>query len=405
MARITGGPRRLIVLIFLAHLLVGFLVYKLLQPESSESSMSMVDAKDRKHGTWNTNSLSLLKGIQDQKTTNAEPPDLPALTDVRIPAKPVVTGISAYGFTDKDLKDRKEEIFLHLPLAHVDTDKKFVLASLNSRPGSLGEYVRGQAVLAYSLKKHLGRQDVVLILFYLENTLQDLEMQYLVRAGWDMLVMLPNLLPMKLPSRESYAALFAKLWIFAMDQFETVVLLDADMMATDDIGELFYDRRSEKIYFAACRDNMFGNWVTDINAGLLLVHPNVTVFRHLINTAMEEWNSYETEQAEQGFLNYFIRHKCPSCLKRLSMDYNANYVVYQNYPDLWEGQANKIIHFTTQKPFYMTSTNIEDHAPNTPLRLWLENEEALHLSMHDFEIQLQQEAMDDGKHKINPLVS
>lgn len=310
-------------------------------------------------------SLTIPPRVEESHAVPIKPRPKPPMKSIPPPVSWVIS------FTAEQLENRKYSILSQLPLDRVSTNKPFVIATLSSQ-NNTPNHRRAQEVLGYSIKKYLERDDVDLMVLYLEGTLTKEDKIALRKAGWDHVLEIPPFWPMRLSMEPRFKPLMAKLWIYALEQFETVLLLDSDMLVTADIGELFYDKKKPAIKLAACRDNGFGEWTSDINAGLLLVHPNTSVFKEMTKAAIDEWNQWNPQNAEQSFLNYYLQsHHCneTSCLQRLPMDYNANYVIWQHYPEIWDGLASKIVHFTTVKPHLMPHSDTEG-----PIRLWTDLE-------------------------------
>jgi len=72
---------------------------------------------------------------------------------------------------------------------------------------------------------------------------------------------------------------------------------------------------------------MFGTDVT-INAGVLLVRPNATVFDTLRRAYIADRDQYSVLYAEQDLLNYYYHHE----FMKLSELYNLNSAVFINSP-------------------------------------------------------------------------
>lgn len=283
-------------------------------------------------------------------------------------------------FSPAEISLHISEIFSHLPLPRIPSHKKYAIVTLNSEPNK-PTYHRAQLVLAFSITKHLSRDDVDLVYLYFNGTLNDQARAELAQVGWQYFLQVDKIMPLRQSYVSHFRALFSKLWTLTLEQYETVLYLDSDTLVTTDIGELFWAKRLPSIFFAASRDNMFGKWVSDINAGVLLVHPNTTVFKILITTAAEDYDKWDPDSSEQSFLNYYVTTKCPSCLKRLPMDYNANTVIHQHYPDLWAGMANSIVHYAIDKPFLYNPKWCPDPKQKRqlsgPVHMWLDMEEEM----------------------------
>ena len=91
---------------------------------------------------------------------------------------------------------------------------------------------------------------------------------------------------------------YSKLQLWSMTQFDKVVYMDSDMMAVQNIDNLFeeYDE------FSAVVDAYPGIF----NTGIFLLEPNLTTYNNLIST-YKEVESYNV--GDQGYLNWYFGRK------------------------------------------------------------------------------------------------
>nr|6MW5_A Chain A, UDP-galactose:glucoside-Skp1 alpha-D-galactosyltransferase [Globisporangium ultimum]6MW8_A Chain A, UDP-galactose:glucoside-Skp1 alpha-D-galactosyltransferase [Globisporangium ultimum] len=141
---------------------------------------------------------------------------------------------------------------------------------------------------------------------------------------------------------------YTKLHIFAMDDFEQIVYIDADAIVLQNVDELF-DRSTS---FAAAPDVFPPD---RFNAGVLVIRPNKQLFADLLAKA-KELKSYDG--GDTGFLNAFFPKWFESdAASRLPFGYNAQRTMYWlvngKNPGYWNAvQPLKILHYSSNpKPW------------------------------------------------------
>ncbi|TMW64578.1 hypothetical protein Poli38472_011458 [Pythium oligandrum] len=141
---------------------------------------------------------------------------------------------------------------------------------------------------------------------------------------------------------------YSKLNIFALEEFEKIVYIDADALVLQNVDELF-DRSSS---FAAAPDVFPPD---RFNAGVLVIQPNTDLFEALVAkaTVLPSYDGGDT-----GFLNAFFPdwfHSDPA--SRLPFGYNAQRTMYwlvnAKNPGYWQAiQPLKILHYSSNpKPW------------------------------------------------------
>lgn len=171
---------------------------------------------------------------------------------------------------------------------------------------------------------------------------------------------------------DSYAnARFAEVWtklaVWRLTDVERVVFLDADMLVTQNMDELFALELAEDQIAAchACRCNPNripsypASWTPNhcaytpgvrgdyLNAGFLVLRPDAGVFADLMAelAAVADLSAYPF--AEQDFLNeHFSGRWVP-----LPYVYNALKTLPFQHPALWDDAAVKNIHYIIDKPW------------------------------------------------------
>ena len=182
--------------------------------------------------------------------------------------------------------------------------------------------------------------------------------------------------------RDSYAnARFAEVWtklaVWRLTEFERLVVLDADMLLTRHMDELFSlelgDGQIAACHACRCNPNHIpsypASWtpegcsythltdqdqITDdpgadgyFNGGILVLEPDARVFDDLVAglAAVEDLTRYPF--AEQDFLNERFRGRW----RALPYVYNALKTLPFQHPGLWDADAVKNIHFIIDKPW------------------------------------------------------
>ena len=190
--------------------------------------------------------------------------------------------------------------------------------------------------------------------------------------------------PLRPPSglRDSYAnARFAEVWtklgVWRLTEFERLVVLDADMLVTRDMDELFdlplADDEIAACHACRCNPNRIpsypASWtpagcaytylegaasdrpveVPDpyFNGGTLVLRPDRGVYDALVRelASVEDLSRYVF--AEQDFLNEHFRGRWVA----LPYVYNALKTLPFQHPGLWDAAAVKNVHFIIDKPW------------------------------------------------------
>jgi alpha-N-acetylglucosamine transferase len=136
---------------------------------------------------------------------------------------------------------------------------------------------------------------------------------------------------------------FVKLRLWELEQFETVVFLDADTLVVQNIDRLF--RYPE---FSAA-PNLYET-LTDfhrLNSGVFVAKPNRQTFDRML--AHLDRPDVFWKRTDQTFLEDFFPdwHGLP-------YTYNTLQYVWFNLPDLWDAKQIRVIHYQYEKPWDAT---------------------------------------------------
>ncbi|CAO96433.1 glycosyltransferase family 8 protein [Erwinia tasmaniensis] len=174
-----------------------------------------------------------------------------------------------------------------------------------------------------------------------------------------------------------FSEVWTKLAVWTLTEFERVAFLDADMLVTQNMDELFSLSLPAGTLAAchACRcnpngiasypadwrpENCFYSWCTGVdhvqqldkvdnylNGGFLLLTPDKTVFAEMLAqlSALDDLSDYLF--AEQDFLNQFYRGRW----QPLPWIYNALKTIPHQHPAAWDISRVKNIHYILDKPW------------------------------------------------------
>lgn len=182
--------------------------------------------------------------------------------------------------------------------------------------------------------------------------------------------------------QESYAnARFAEVWTklaaWTLTDYARVAFLDADMLVTQNMDELFdlplnsgtiaachacrcnperiasypADWTPQNCFYSGYREGSHAEPADQadryLNGGFLLLTPDRAVFDEMMAqlAALDDLSGYLF--AEQDFLNEFYRHRW----QPLSWIYNALKTLPHQHPAVWDAERVKNIHFIIDKPW------------------------------------------------------
>ncbi|MFC0139751.1 glycosyltransferase family 8 protein [Erwinia mallotivora] len=195
---------------------------------------------------------------------------------------------------------------------------------------------------------------------------------------------------------ERFSEMWTKLNIWRMTEFERIVFLDADMLVTRNMDELFeltlpegwiaachacrcnpgkiasYPKswRPENCFYSYCRGEEHTEQPDEVenylNGGLLVVKPDQQVFEDMMQhlRSLDDLSHYLF--AEQDFLNNFYHQRW----QPLPWIYNALKTLPFQHAAIWDMAKVKNIHYIIDKPWEKApNPDNRDYALN---RLWWE---------------------------------
>jgi hypothetical protein len=175
----------------------------------------------------------------------------------------------------------------------------------------------------------------------------------LAAQGWTLQHIEPvkNPTPAKQQLFPRFDKVFTKLRAWELEQFDRVVLLDADMVVLQNLDDLF-----ERPELAAAPDFLLPD---RFNSGSMVLEPSRDKLARMLEQLAEQ-PTYDG--GDQGFLNSFFGdwYTGPGD-RRLPTWYNLPNFIYQfmrSHPSLQQEveREAKIIHYLVQKPWMSAST-------------------------------------------------
>lgn len=186
------------------------------------------------------------------------------------------------------------------------------------------------------------------ILFHIPGRLSARALCIVRAAGWELLAV--EWIP---PPHDGagigyrFGDQYTKLNLWTLDTrlgVDHVVYLDADTLVRRNFDELF----DVPFPFGAVPD-VYGKagFKLNFNAGVLVLQPNHTTFESVRARIADA--RFPPDEAEQAFLNLYFGADAV----RLPYVYNANLVIRERSPVLWEAMRDeiRIVHYTWPKPF------------------------------------------------------
>lgn len=152
---------------------------------------------------------------------------------------------------------------------------------------------------------------------------------------------------------------FMKIFVWSLVQYEKLIFIDADMLALDNIDDLF-----ERPELAACAD---AGWPDCFNSGLFVCVPSAKTLQRLIAFALKEGSF---DGADQGLLNeFFADWASLSAEHRIPFVYNVTINSHYSYVPaaLHFRRRVKCVHFIgAQKPWFYPSHSGQSNAWDAP---------------------------------------
>lgn len=174
-----------------------------------------------------------------------------------------------------------------------------------------------------------------------------------------------------------FAEVWTKLAVWTLTEYSRIVFLDADMLVTQNMDELFdlplADGHIAACHACRCNPNRIASYPPDwtpencfysqcqgethvgypdpadnyLNGGLLVLTPDRDVFDQMMTQLAALDNLADYLFAEQDFLNHFYRSRW----QPLSWVYNALKTLPHQHASLWSAERVKNIHFIIDKPW------------------------------------------------------
>lgn len=210
-------------------------------------------------------------------------------------------------------------------------------------------YVPGAEVLGRSLLESDTRAERILLA---TADVPEEARERLRAQGWSVRDVVPIANPR--PHKQMlprFANVYTKLRAWELEEFERVVLLDADTLVVANVDDLF-----QRPGFAAAPDFFFPD---RFNSGVIVLAPSRDTFARMVD-ALADSPSYDG--GDQGFLNeFFGQWYAMPAAHRLPVGYNTPNFIFQFMHghevarERIESEV-KILHYLVQKPWLAAST-------------------------------------------------
>lgn len=155
---------------------------------------------------------------------------------------------------------------------------------------------------------------------------------------------------------ERFIDQFSKFNLWKMTEYKSIFYFDSDAFVVGNIDQLLnvYKKLEELDLKIACtRDIMAGKWQSGFNLGVFSIIPNRTEYERLLYFKDDESFEFQTDMAEQGFLNVLYKNQWYD----FGFENNANLAAYSQLRNFWRNRERDInvIHYTMNKPWACTS--------------------------------------------------
>jgi glycogenin glucosyltransferase len=153
---------------------------------------------------------------------------------------------------------------------------------------------------------------------------------------------------------------FNKLVIFALDSFDKIIYLDADMIILDNIDELF-----DRPHMTAVLDHAEGDRYF-FNSAIMVIEPSRDLFKHMMKelAGMSEHQFYLSANKDhkclwdQDYLNLYYSDWKSNPERLIEVKYNAFRDAFNGYNIPMS--SVKVAHMVAKKPWEMNLLDIYD---------------------------------------------
>ena len=203
------------------------------------------------------------------------------------------------------------------------------------------DYALSACKLLKSIRKHTRFSFDAFVLELATKPINEALRKKLTKAGWRMCRV------DRIPPRDESGTFprfrdqFVKLILWRMTEYTSCVYLDSDCFAVNDISQMFqmHEKLNNGMYkLAVSRDIFAGQWKSTFNMGVFAIKPNESEYQRLLELKNSNDFKFQTDQAEQGFLNEVYRNQW----FEIGFEYNANIAVYSQKRKEWDEKEKGI---------------------------------------------------------------
>lgn len=142
-----------------------------------------------------------------------------------------------------------------------------------------------------------------------------------------------------------WAVNWSKLFLWSILDFKILFYVDLDVIFLQNVNDVFnYPFEN----FLGTSDSGRYNRPDSkrINGGVFLMNPSLEILRSMLISRRLNISQYETEQVEQGFINFYFKSKC--CLP---LNFNVQKTSQRYWEQYWMLESTKILHMVGEKPW------------------------------------------------------
>ena len=160
------------------------------------------------------------------------------------------------------------------------------------------------------------------------------------------------------PMHKRWRLNWMKLHLWNMTEFARIFYVDLDVLVLRPLDAVFAMPMTSHFFLGS---SDVGRWTQPdsdkMNGGVFLLKPDKAVYARMLVEMRRNVSAYKSEEAEQGFFNFFFAGQC--CLP---VAYNSQKMLQRYWPSLWNLSEIRVLHFVGEKPWqHWSSSQYRDH--------------------------------------------